>query len=156
MILKKLLELVKRDNRRSIRNYLLEPKLQLRLAFYIGVNTLLVVVAASVFVVFMYQPLFESLINATNESAPEIFQLLEENTTSTFSIILAFTLTHILVMTMLVIWYSHRFVGPIVAFRRHTKSLIEGKNSSRVNLRKGDAFTALADDLNQLAESLEK
>lgn len=148
--------MIKKDDRRSIRNYLLEPKLQLRLALYVGVSTLLAVAAASYFVGYMYQPLLNSLIQGTDKLAPQIFELLYENTMATVLIITVFTLLYIFIMTLLVIWYSHRFVGPIVAFRRHVKALIAGNTSARVKLRKYDAFTELADDLNALAEHYSK
>ena len=150
--LKKVWELIKKDNRRSIRNYLLEPKLQLKLALYICINTLFVIGAASIFVYLMYQPLFNSLINATDALAPQIFDLLWDNTKATFGIIGMFTALHMLIITMLVIWYSHRFVGPMVAFRRQVNAIRNGNYDSRIKLRKHDAFTNFADDLNSLAE----
>lgn len=51
---------------------------------------------------------------------------------------------------------SHRIYGPIVQFRRHVASLAGGDYSSRVNLRDHDHFFELSEDLNALAEKLQK
>ncbi len=47
---------------------------------------------------------------------------------------------------------TQRFLGPIVAFRRHLGALVGGDFSARVRLRDGDEFQDVADDLNELAE----
>lgn len=52
--------------------------------------------------------------------------------------------------------YTHRLVGPTYAFRRHIRSLAEGRYSARTFLRKNDAFVEVADELNHLAEVLER
>ena len=58
----------------------------------------------------------------------------------------------------IILWafYSFRIFGPQVAIRRHVKALIAGDYSSRVHLREHDEFMDLADELNQLAESLKE
>ena len=62
-----------------------------------------------------------------------------------------------IVMTIAVsVLYTHKLVGPTVAFRRHLSSLCEGRYNARTHLRKGDAFTEVADELNRLSEIMEK
>lgn len=58
----------------------------------------------------------------------------------------------------IILWafYSFRIFGPQVAIRRHIRSLIEGDYSSRVQLRRHDEFMDLADQLNELADSLKE
>ena len=51
---------------------------------------------------------------------------------------------------------THRYLGPMVAIRRQLKAMREGNFSERMKLREGDEFTDVADDLNALAEKLEK
>lgn len=52
--------------------------------------------------------------------------------------------------------YSKRIFGPMVPFRKHIRELCEGNYSSRIRLRKRDEFKELAEELNRLAETLEK
>jgi len=54
------------------------------------------------------------------------------------------------------IFFTHRLVGPTYAFRRHIRELKNGNYGSRVVLRKGDAFQEVAEDLNDLAVTLEQ
>lgn len=50
--------------------------------------------------------------------------------------------------------YTHRLVGPVMAFRRHVRDLIEGRYDARLHLRPHDEFGELARDLNELSETL--
>jgi signal transduction histidine kinase len=50
---------------------------------------------------------------------------------------------------------SSRVYGPVVAFHRHVRRLIEGDYSSRVHLRRGDDLHDLRTVLNELAEVME-
>jgi HAMP domain-containing protein len=52
--------------------------------------------------------------------------------------------------------YTHRLIGPAIPLLRHVKALQAGRYTHRVSLRKYDAYTELAEALNQLAESLHK
>jgi methyl-accepting chemotaxis protein len=58
----------------------------------------------------------------------------------------------------LVVWLalrsSHRVAGPLVRIRKGLRQLTDGDFNVRVTLRKGDALTEIADDINRLAESL--
>jgi nitrogen fixation/metabolism regulation signal transduction histidine kinase len=50
--------------------------------------------------------------------------------------------------------YTHRIVGPAVAFRRHVRDLIEGRYDAKLKLRPNDDFAQLASDLNELSETM--
>lgn len=156
MILEKVIDFIKKDNKRSIKNYLINPREQLKLAFLITFQTLVAVAGACYFVYNMHYPLFESLIIVTGEVSDDNFQLLSDNTFATIKIISMFAALYVFMMSAVIVWYSHRFVGPEVAFRHHAKALTEGKTSARIRLRKGDAFKDLAGDLNKLAETLDE
>ena len=51
---------------------------------------------------------------------------------------------------------SHRLYGPMVPIRAHVGRLMRGEYSSRVTTRANDEFKDLVNDLNRLAEALEK
>ncbi len=52
--------------------------------------------------------------------------------------------------------YTHRLVGPTVAFRRHLDAIEAGDYSYRTVLRKGDAFQEDATRLNEVSEFMEQ
>lgn len=53
------------------------------------------------------------------------------------------------------ILYTHRLVGPTVAFRRHLDAIEAGDYTYRTVLRKYDAFQEVANRLNEVSEFLE-
>ena len=54
------------------------------------------------------------------------------------------------------VFYTHKLVGPTIAFRRHIEELTNGNYTAKTTLRKLDAFREVADDLNILSERLEE
>lgn len=138
--------------RRRARNSLIEPRLQLALP------ALLVVVTAVFGAGQLYQSYlafgrFYAAIEGTLASdAHHRLLLAQMNDYLTTSAVIA--IFYVLVVTAIGIAYTHKMVGPMVAFRRQVQALIGGDFTARVNLRKRDAFLGLADDLNELAETL--
>lgn len=63
---------------------------------------------------------------------------------------------YVITTVILCVLYTHKMIGPSVAFIRHIRSLKNGQYKSRVNLRDGDAFEDVAMELNDLAVVLEK
>lgn len=52
--------------------------------------------------------------------------------------------------------FVHRVTGPVVALRRHARSLKMGRYASRITLRNGEKlYEELAQHLNELAETLQ-
>ncbi|MDP3703461.1 MAG: HAMP domain-containing protein [Candidatus Omnitrophota bacterium] len=49
---------------------------------------------------------------------------------------------------------THRVVGPLVRIRASLSEMAKGNFDVHITLRKGDALTELAEDINRLAESL--
>ena len=139
--------------RRRARNSLIEPRLQL------GLPIVLVSVTAAFVIGQLYQSYlafgrFYAAIEGTlNSQAHHRLLLAQMNDYLTISAVIA--VLYILVVTAIGIGYTHKMVGPMVAFRRQVQALIGGDYSARVKLRKRDAFQGLSDDLNELAECLE-
>ena len=52
------------------------------------------------------------------------------------------------------IYFTHKMVGPTVAFRRHIAALKEGRYDAKIKLRRGDAFNEVASALNELSDVL--
>ncbi len=53
---------------------------------------------------------------------------------------------------LLSVLYTHKLIGPTIAFRRHIRAISEGRFDVRTKLRDGDAFIEVADELNRLSE----
>jgi hypothetical protein len=50
--------------------------------------------------------------------------------------------------------FSHRFVGPLIRFRRTFRSIKNNEKVDRVELRKGDFLLDMQDEINSMVDSL--
>jgi hypothetical protein len=140
---------------RSIKNYILQPLLQIKLGLY---SIILSTVFALVIVGILYLNLakFSDIILELTGVKDEVKDLLEQYLSpAAFQIFLAAAL-YVLINMVMTIVYTHRLIGPTIAFRRHIRMIAEGKYEHRTVLRKGDAFNEIADDLNKLSALLEQ
>lgn len=142
-------------NARSLKNLLLDPFTQIKLGLY---SFLLALVFSLVVLGILYVNLnnFASIVMTLTDAEDELtglfIQYMSDATLWLSVTIIAFLLLNILISIV----YTHHLIGPAVAFRRHVQNLHKKEYSSRVHLRKGDSFVELANDLNSLAEKLEK
>ena len=141
--------------KRSLKNYLLQPVLQSKLGLYCILAS--IIFTASV-IIYGYSSLFglyEIIVELTDIS-DDLSSVIQARIMGFLVFCAILGLIYTLTTLVLSIYYTHRFVGPVVAFRRHVTNLRKGDFSSRVVLRKNDAFAALAEDLNMLASELER
>ena len=143
------------DSRRRPRNLLLRPALQLKLPAYIlGVT----VAFAALWVVHAwvaYHSLITTVLEHTQGGAG-LEEILGLQTRDLMLSTAGLAVLYVSVVFGICVVYGHHMVGPTVAFQRHTQALQRGETAHRVRLRKGDAFTEVAQALNELAETLEK
>lgn len=141
--------------KRKFRNFLLQPLLQVKLGLY---SVLLAVGFATIIGgVFYYEfkGLYEIALKFTD--LPEEFQeLFFSHMQESANWIVACLLFYVVLTLFVSILYTHRLVGPTIAFRRHINALMAGQYESRIILRKHDAFLEVAEDLNRLAEKLQE
>ena len=141
--------------KRSIKNYFLQPLLQVKLGAYCILLSIVFATSVGAILYANFHELIESIVLMT-DLEDDVKDLFKDYWKSTqLWVYLVFFLY--LSLTILVsVFYTHRLVGPTVAFRRHLRSLAEGRYNARTYLRQGDAFREVADELNHLSETLEK
>lgn len=140
---------------RSIKNYALQPLLQVRLGLY---SILLSLLFALIIGGILYFNLakFSAIIVQLTGVEDEVNDLLQQYIAPAKIQVVLALLAYISVNMVVTILYTHKLIGPTVAFRRHIRMIAEGKFGYRTNLRKGDAFSEVADDLNNLSAQLEQ
>ena len=145
----------KRVVKRQLSNFLLQPLLQTKIGLYcIGLSLAFCATLASILYVnlsHLYQFIID-MTDAPDEVETIIFNYLSNLQNWIYLCVSAY----ILLVVSVSIWYTHRLVGPMVAFKRHFEALDEGDFSHRTILRKGDAFHEAANTLNKATASLEK
>jgi nitrate/nitrite-specific signal transduction histidine kinase len=141
--------------KRKLSNFLLQPLLQVRLGLYSIVMS--VVFGIGVFtIIYINFYKFYDLVLELTDLREEVTEILNSYIHGVVVWLVLALVVYFLVTVAISIFFTHRLIGPTYAFRRHIRDLSRGNYKSRVNLRKGDAFQEVADDLNDLAVALEK
>lgn len=142
-------------NKRSVKNLILSPRLQLPFAFY---SILSAIIFSSLCLYVFYIETTDSikLILELTDVGDEAVEALKLTSLKSLKYILILTCLFVFSNVFVAARLSHKMVGPVVQFLKHTKSLQKGDFTSRVHLRPNDGFYDLANELNELAEVLEK
>jgi methyl-accepting chemotaxis protein len=140
---------------RSVKNYALQPLLQVKLGLYSVLMSLGFAVAVSGILYFNLAKLSEIILQLTGVP-DEVRDLLNQYIAPAKLQVLGVMVVYIALNIVVAVLYTHRLIGPTIAFRRHVRMIAEGKLQYRTVLRKGDAFSELADDLNKLSIHLEQ
>ena len=140
---------------RSIKNYALQPLLQIKLGLYsVILSTLFAVLVIAI--LYLNLGKFSDIILELTGVKEEVKDLLDQYLSPAIYQIVTAAVLYVLINLFMTIIYTHKLIGPTIAFRRHVRMIAEGKFQHRTVLRKGDAFTELADDLNKLSSLLEQ
>lgn len=143
------------NQRRSTLNILHHPALQLKLPLILLTVTLVFAVFQIWHAGFAYSQIFDAVLKEAGE--PLVLKdLIHDQTRGFITVSIEIGLAYALLIIVLSVVYAHRMIGPTVAFRRHIEAMKNGDYSSRVHLRKRDAFKDMRDDLNELAALLER
>jgi len=140
---------------RKTKNLLLQPGLQLKLPLYVLMLTFVFAGLSWVILYQGFQGLYE-FIMLQGYVSEQIGSVIKYQTNAVIIIFTALTIVYVVLVLGFSIVYLHRLVGPTIAFRRHIGALAQGNYAARSTLRKHDAFWEVAQDLNDLAASLEQ
>jgi methyl-accepting chemotaxis protein len=141
--------------KRRVRNFMLQPLLQVKIGLYSIIMSLIFAAALAWIVYYNFAGLVNSVVLLT-DAEDEVRELFMDYWRGTqLWVYLAFVIYLGAVVAMSIL-YTHKLVGPTIAFRRHIRSLSEGRYNARTYLRKGDAFAEVADELNRLSEMMER
>ncbi len=140
-------------SKRSFKNYLLEPEIQLKRAYYF--LAFFFCMLGGIFFWTYAQIVFavEFLDARAWLVAVRLTDLLEAISPMTLTLYL---LTGVAFSIMFGIYSSHRVIGPSVAIKHHIDRLKSGDYSKRLHIRKGDELITVAKLINELTDELRK
>lgn len=141
--------------KRRVKNFLLQPLLQVKLGIYSITLSVLFAGALAAIVYHNFAGLVNSIVLLT-DAEDEVRELFMDYWRGTQLWIYLCFFIYLAATVLLSVLYTHKLVGPTIAFRRHIRSIAEGRYNARTYLRKGDAFAEVADELNRLSEVMEK
>ena len=142
-------------SKRSFKNFLLQPSLQLPFGMY---SVLISLVFSIMICVVLYVNLgkFVEVVLELTGVEDEVRDLMIQYMQPARIQMVGLVGLYVLTSVFFSIKITHRLVGPTIAFRKHIQSLIDGNYEHRTVLRQGDAFTEVATDLNRLSDELAK
>ena len=141
------------NQQRKTANLLLQPGVQLKLPVYF----LLITAAFGGLLAIAISNAYRSLFLTIAADQPAYMErVLGAQTQDLLVVSGMLTIAYLLTVVAVAIVILHRLVGPTVALRRQVEALKNGDYSARVSLRRNDAFSELAEDLNELAALLER
>jgi len=139
--------------KREIKNFIINPGYQLRYIFWLTSSGFaLVLLNAAIAYSYIrenYMTLVE-LSPMTEVARAQMFAELRQ-------LILALSLTSLgflFLITILGVILSHRTAGPLYHFARVFNEIRSGKHQTRVKFRPNDEFHDVADEFNQMMDSL--
>lgn len=141
--------------KRKAKNLLLKPGLQTALGLYSILLAIGFGVAIVVIIYVKFADLFESILLLT-EAHDEVREIVSEYWKDLQYYIYATFGIYLLGSISLTIWYTHKLIGPTIAFKRHIRALANKDYRTRTHLRKKDAFQDIASALNDLSSTLEQ
>jgi methyl-accepting chemotaxis protein len=140
---------------RKAANFLLRPALQLKLPLYLLLLSLLFVLLALMLGNLYFEQTYVTMLQNTSQAEyvqQVISAQLGDFRTMSLLLLFVYALTTIVITAI----FTHRLVGPLVPLSRHIRALTEGHYAHRVKLRSNDVLAELAEQLNELALTLEK
>jgi len=143
------------NENRKARNFLLMPALELKLALYFLLLSFAFVLITILFGKLFFEQTYITLIENTTQ-ADYVNAVIDQQIHKFKSLSLLLLVAYVVMVVVLAAVYTHRMIGPMIPIKRHVKALQDGLYSRRVKLREYDCFQGLADELNVLAETLEK
>ncbi len=141
--------------KRRLSNLLLQPMVQTKIGLYCILTTFLFALIMAVIIYDNLGGIFNLVFQLA--SGKDEVQVAVANHLSNIQSWLYVCLVAYVVATIGVsIVYTHRLVGPTVAFRNHLDAIERGDYSHRTSLRKNDAFQEVAVRLNEVSVFLEE
>ncbi len=144
--------------RRSVRNLLIEPFKQVRFGLYMLAINIIFLCASGLILLRSFFEQYDHVLSIFHVVDPKMrWEFIADEvfyTNVTRLLICIFIFTLVFFATILKL--THSYYGPIVALNRYILELKNGNFSLRIKLRKGDELQGIANNLNELAETLEK
>lgn len=141
--------------KRKLSNFLLQPLLQTKIGLYSIILSFVFAVLIAIICYVNLGELFVFIIDMT-EAPKEVHAIINSYLASMQAWIYLSLIGYVILTIALSIWYTHRLVGPTIAFRRHLEAIDNGEFDHRTILRKNDAFSEVAEKLNEVSANMEK
>jgi HAMP domain-containing protein len=140
---------------RKASNLLLKPAFQLKLPIYILLLSVTFLMLGLFLGNLYFQQTYMSMLATSTQ--PDYLQQVITRQAHEFKFLSALLLlVYAALVTVITTIFTHRLIGPTLPIRRHIRALKEGLYTHRVTLRAHDGLQDVAEELNDLAATLEE
>jgi methyl-accepting chemotaxis protein len=143
-----------RASRRKLRNYLLYPRIQLRLAGYLAAVAGALSLALGVLLWRAYREASELVALGDPRADEVVAAMLAHEDRVRLMWIGAILAAVVLALVALGVVVTHRIAGPALALARMCRAIASGSLARPRSLRRGDLLVGLADDLAAMVDAL--
>ena len=140
---------------RKLKNFLINPKFQLEYLFWISLWGL-ILVGINSYVFYHYISENYEVFIELNDITPEAKALLYAELDQILVKLFGFSVLFLIMVTLSGIILSHRVAGPLYHFKKVFSAIKNGQREQRVRLRPNDKFQDVAEEFNQMMDSLQK
>ena len=145
--------MVEKSNKRYLKNYLLNPRYQLKYMLWISATGVsLIALNASVFYYFIRQN-YKILVDMSPMEDEVKVQLYHELYHILF-MLGGFSILFVAIVSVIGLMFSHQTVGPMYHFNRVFRELQTGNLKARIRLRPKDDFQDVAAECNRAIDYL--
>ena len=137
----------KQPNKR--RNYFINPAFQLKFSVFVSLISL----ASSIVYPFIIYGLFDTFLKTVTLPEKGV-EILNSRRSEIFKLLVVYQVFFTGLVFFSCILISHKIAGPIYKARQYIRQLIEGKSALTIRFREKDNFQDLAEDLQDLANSI--
>lgn len=141
------------SNRRKVRNFLINPKYQLRYAFWTVASGLFLVGMYSIILYSKIKENYTLLVALSPMDDAAKMQLYLELNEIMIKLGIA-SAAFLFLMAFLALVVSHRTVGALYHFKRVFDEVREGRMGARIHLRPRDDFQEVAQSFNEMMEKI--
>lgn len=138
---------------RKLKNILINPSYQIRYVFWLSLTGLsLIALNASIFY-FKMKENYEVLVDLSPMTDDSKKQLYTELNHVVITLVIS-SIIFLLVVSIFGLIFSHRTAGPLYHFKRVFSEIKKGNRKARVKLRPNDDFSDVANEFNEMMDSL--
>ncbi|MCB0386115.1 MAG: hypothetical protein KDD43_12040 [Bdellovibrionales bacterium] len=141
----------KHKHKRYVRNYLINPYLQMRFSFYFLIGFFVSMTVVHGFLFWKLHTFMEDFTKHYPIQGPFHLQLHDIFNSLIISTVVTIALASIGIF-VISIGYSHKFAGPAYVLKASIEKMIKGDYEIRPGLREGDELIEVANALKKLAD----
>lgn len=143
-----------KKNQRFLRNFLINPRFQIRIGIWLLTSGFLLATSYSIIFYAYIRENYKILVELSPMTEESKILLIEE-LHQIIGLMSIASVAFLIIMAILSIVMTHRSAGPIYHFQRVFREIQSGKTKTRVTLRPKDDFQEVAKSFNDMMDSLD-